>query len=153
MAGMGVTSMVVSGLLVKPAVGRFGERRVLLAAFGFGIVGFSIYGLAPTTALAFVGVPLQALWGLAGPAMQGLMTRHVRPSEQGQLQGAQSSLQGIAGMIAPGLFTQVFAFSISPDRSWHLPGAPFLLAAAILTAALTTALRVTRPAAGRGTSA
>ena len=56
-----------------------------------------------------IGVPVMALWGLAGPALQALMTRRVGPSEQGQLQGATASLQAIAGLIGPGIFTQTFA--------------------------------------------
>src|ERR1039458_5597993 len=55
------------------------------------------------------------------------MTHRVSASEQGQLQGANSSVQGIAGLVGPGLFTWIFAYFISTGRSWQLPGAPFLL--------------------------
>jgi len=48
-------------------------------------------------------------------------------------------------LIGPGLFTQVFASFISSRRDWHLPGAPFLLAALLLIASLALAFRVTRP--------
>ena len=55
------------------------------------------------------GVVFMSLWGLMGPALQGVMTRLVSPSEQGQLQGANSSVLGIATLIGPMLFTQTFA--------------------------------------------
>ena len=55
---------------------------------------------------------------------------------------------GIAGLIAPGLFTQTFAIFIDPLRDWGLPGAPFLLAAILVAAAMALALRVTRPREG-----
>jgi len=145
LAGMGVCGMVVSGGLVGPAVTRFGERAVLIAGLLFGAAGFAVYGLATTGAKALLGVPLQALWGLSTPAAQGLMTRRVKPAEQGQLQGAQSSLMGIAGLIGPILFTFTFATFIGARRDWHLPGAPFLLAALLLAAAVVLAWRVTRP--------
>ncbi|HXJ36917.1 MAG TPA: TCR/Tet family MFS transporter [Candidatus Eisenbacteria bacterium] len=144
MAVMGVCGMIVSAGLVQPVVTRFGERRVLLAGLGFGTAAFAVYGLAPTGLLALAAVPLQALWSLDAPAAQGLMTRVMDPSEQGQLQGAQSSLRGIGGMIAPGLFTQTFARAIDTHGTWHVPGAPFLLAAALLGSALVLASRVTR---------
>jgi DHA1 family tetracycline resistance protein-like MFS transporter len=144
MAAMGVCGMVVSGGLVEPIVSRLGERRVLLAALLFGAAAFSTYGLAPTGAIALLGIPLQALWGLSSPTLQGLMTRLVPASEQGQLQGAQSSVMGIAGLFAPALFTQTFASAIGPRSAWHLPGAPFFLAALLLVAAATLARRVTR---------
>ena len=75
------------------------------------------------------------------------MSRLVSGSEQGQLQGAIASLMALAGLLGPGLFTQAFARSIAPDAAWHLPGAPFLLAAAMLAAATALAWQVTRPAA------
>jgi DHA1 family tetracycline resistance protein-like MFS transporter len=73
----------------------------------------------------------------------------VSGSEQGQLQGANSSLIALAGLVGPGLFTQTFAWSIGADARWHLPGAPFLLAAAMLAAGAALAWRVTRPAPDR----
>jgi len=141
---MGLGSIVVQGTLVRPVVSRFGERRVLLAGLFFGVIAFALYGLAPTGQLFALGVPVTSMWGLSGPALQGLMTRRLGPSEQGQLQGALASLQGIAGLFGPALFTQTFAAFIGPERAWHLPGAPFLLAAALLTVAIGVASGVSR---------
>ena len=90
------------------------------------------------------GVPLAALGGLSGPAMQGLMTREIGPSDQGKLQGALASIQGVAGLIGPLLFTQVFATAIRADGPFHLPGAPYLLSALLVIVALFTAMRATR---------
>jgi DHA1 family tetracycline resistance protein-like MFS transporter len=112
----------------------------------FGAAGFAIYGLATTSAGFWMGIPIMALWGLAGAASMGIMSRLVSASEQGQLQGANASLMALAGLFGPGLFTQAFARSIAPGEGWHLPGAPFLLAAAMLLAAMGLASWVTRPA-------
>jgi DHA1 family tetracycline resistance protein-like MFS transporter len=144
LAGIGVCGMVVQAGLAQPAVSRLGERRVLLGALLCGTLGFSIYGLASRGALVWLGVPLQSIWGLSSVAAQGLMTRRVDPSSQGQLQGATASLRGIGGMIGPGLFTLTFAHFISPGASHHVPGASFFLAAALLVAAMALAARVTR---------
>jgi DHA1 family tetracycline resistance protein-like MFS transporter len=78
------------------------------------------------------------------PALQGMATRRVGPSQQGQLQGAFSSVMGIALLIGPSVFTQAFAAAIDPGRNWNLPGAPFLLASALLAAALVLSFRLTR---------
>jgi len=145
LAAVGVCSGTVQGGLVGPMVGRLGERRALLVGLLFGIAGFAGFGLAPTGMFFWLAIPFIALWGLSGPAAQGLMTRRVSPSEQGQLQGANGSLRGISGLIGPALFTLTFASFIGPRRSWHLPGAPFLLAALLLAMALMLAWRVTRP--------
>jgi len=92
-----------------------------------------------------IGIAVQALWGLYNPAVQGLMTRWVGPTEQGQLQGALGSLRGIAFMIGPGLFTLTFAHFIGAGADWHAPGAPFLLAALLLAVAMVLGARATRP--------
>src|SRR5256885_14180484 len=89
-------------------------------------------------------IPLIALWGIAAPAIQSLMSRNVDHSAQGKLQGAINSLRAITGMAGPILFTQVFASAISPRSSPHLPGAPYLLAALLLFSSLLLADFVTR---------
>ncbi|TPW02312.1 MAG: MFS transporter, DHA1 family, tetracycline resistance protein [bacterium] len=107
-------------------------------------MGFAAYGLSPTAGWFFAGIPIFSLMGLYGPSAQGIMTRRVSPSEQGQLQGANASIMGMAGLVGPGLFTQVFAAFIGKQANWHLPGAAFLLASLLMIVAIPLALRATR---------
>jgi DHA1 family tetracycline resistance protein-like MFS transporter len=76
----------------------------------------------------------------------GLMTRLVGPTHQGQLQGANQSLMGIAAVIGPLLFGLTFAWSIRHQTTLHLPGLAILISASLLGAALLISLRVARPA-------
>jgi MFS transporter, DHA1 family, tetracycline resistance protein len=145
LAAMGICSMIVQAGLIQPIVSRVGDRMALLIGLMFGMAGFAAYGLATTGAQVWPGLPLIALWGIYGAASQGLMSRLVGTSEQGQLQGAINSVRGITGMIGPGLFTLTFAAFIGPWSDWNLPGAPFLLAAALLALAAVLAWNVTRP--------
>jgi DHA1 family tetracycline resistance protein-like MFS transporter len=147
LAGVGASSVVVQGALVGPLVRSFGERRVLMAGLLAGAVGFTVYALAPTGMVFLAGIPIVALWGLAGPTAQGLMTRHVGPSAQGELQGAMGSLQGIAMMIGPSMFAGTFAYSIGAGLDWHLPGAAYVLAALLLVSSAALAAHTTRPRA------
>jgi DHA1 family tetracycline resistance protein-like MFS transporter len=147
-AAVGVCSAVVGAGLVQPIVARFGERHVMLAGLVFGVAGFSMYGFAASAPIFWMALPVNSLCGLSGPPMQGLMTRRVSSSEQGQLQGALGSLRGIAFMIGPVLFTGTFAFFIGAHRDLHLPGAPFLLAALLLFGSMVVAWRVSRPHRG-----
>jgi DHA1 family tetracycline resistance protein-like MFS transporter len=142
LAGVGVASIIVQGFLVSRVVKRIGERRTMLVALVFGCIGFGVQGLAPTGAIYVVGVIAMSLWGMMTPALQGVMTRLVGPTEQGQLQGANSSLLGIANLVGPILFTQTFAFFIGTHRAWRLPGAPFLLSSALLIIAAVVVLRL-----------
>ena len=149
LAVVGASSVVVQGTLVGPLVRRFGERRVLLAGLLAGAVGFFVYALAPTGPLFLAGIPVVALWGLAAPSAQGLMTRHVAANVQGELQGAMGSLQGIATVIGPVMFATIFAWSIEAGQHWHFPGAAYTLAAMLLAASAMIVARSTRD--GRAT--
>jgi DHA1 family tetracycline resistance protein-like MFS transporter len=141
LAIVGVCAMVVQGLAVGPIVQQLGERRALLLGFGCGAIGFLIFGVAPTGPLFWLGIPVMAFWGVAGAATQALMTRLVAPDQQGQLQGANNSVQSVAQLVGPFLFTLTFAYFIGAQAPVKLPGAPFLLAAALLLLALVVAAR------------
>jgi DHA1 family tetracycline resistance protein-like MFS transporter len=143
LAAVGISSAIVQGTLVGAAVRRLGERRVLLAGLSCGAIGFFGYGLAPTGVLFLAAVPVVALWGLASPAAQGLMTRHIGPTEQGALQGAAGAVMGIATMIGPWLFASTFAYFIGEGTRWHQPGAAFMLAAVLLALGAAVAARTT----------
>ncbi|MBI3504303.1 MAG: TCR/Tet family MFS transporter [Proteobacteria bacterium] len=143
LAGVGVGSMIVQGGLVRPIVTALGERRSLLLGLTCGVVAMTGWGLAPTGGWFWAVIPFGAFFGLYGPSAQGLMTKRVQQNEYGQLQGANSSIIGIAGLLGPGLFTYTFAKSIGARSSWHVPGAPFLLSAVLLACAFVLALRVT----------
>jgi DHA1 family tetracycline resistance protein-like MFS transporter len=140
---VGAASLVVQGGLVGRLVAWLGERKAMATGFLCGAVGMTIYATAPTGKLFLCGLPFTALYGLATPSLQSVMTSRVSATEQGQLQGAIGSLNGVANMIAPVLFTGIFAEAVGRFQDWHLVGAPFLLAAALLMGAFVVGWRVT----------
>jgi len=144
LALVGASNAVVQAGLVRRVVPWLGERKALLAGLGFGVMGFVLQGLAPNGTWFLLAIPLMALWGFTGPAVQALMTRQVDVHEQGRLQGAVASLASVAGIFGPWMFTNVFASFIGERASWHLPGAPFLLSGALLALGAVLAWRVTR---------
>ena len=144
MALVGLCAMVVQGGLIGPAVKHLGETRAMIVGLVFGVAGFAAFGLAATGLWFMAGIPLLALWGIAGAATLALMSRHVGESEQGRLQGANASLMGIASLIGPGIFTQSFALFIGAGAVVYLPGMPFLLAAVMLAAAIAVGLYTTK---------
>ncbi len=144
MALVGVCTMIVQGGMIGAFVGRFGERAALFFGLACGAAGFLAFGLAPTGYWFWAGIPVMALWGLAGAAQLAMMSRRVSHSEQGQLQGAHSSLVGIASMVAPTVFTLAYAAAIDPARGINLPGTPFFIAAGFLLAGMAVAWHVVR---------
>lgn len=144
LAVVGVCAVIVSGGLVGPYVKKFGERFSLVSGLFYGFLGFVGFGLAWRGWGVLAAIPFIALWGVAGPAMQSLMSRRVDASSQGKLQGAINSLRAVTGMVGPILFTQVFAAAIEENGRTHVPGAPYYLAGVLLVAALLLAMVVTR---------
>jgi DHA1 family tetracycline resistance protein-like MFS transporter len=144
LAAVGVSTTIVQAALVGPATKRLGERGALVVGTAFGAIAFALYGFASRGALFLAAIPFGALWGIAAPAMQALMTRRVDPTQQGRLQGAISSLRGIGGMIGPLMFTQALAAAMGNGPLAAAPGAPYLLAAALLVFCTATAVLVTR---------
>jgi len=144
LALVGVCSILMQALVVRSFVARFGERIALLTAIAGGIGGYTLYGLASSGAWLLASVPVFALTFMFMPAMQGLMSRKVDPTRQGELQGANGSLMGITGVLGPSLFAQTFALFIGGAGLPYLPGAPFFLAAALMVLAMSVALRAER---------
>jgi DHA1 family tetracycline resistance protein-like MFS transporter len=147
---VGVCAALVSGGLVGPYVKRFGERFSLISGLVYGVLGFAGLALAFNGSLFLASIPFIALWGVAGPAMQSLMSRRVDPTSQGKLQGAINSLRSITGMVGPVFFTQVFAYAIAKNATLHLPGAPYFLAAFLLAISLVIAAVVTKGSGAAG---
>lgn len=145
---VGATDALVQAIVTGRLTPIFGERRVLLGGLLCGVGSFIVMGLADSGWLFLLSIPLMALWGLAMPPAQAIMSHQVGAQEQGRLQGAITSLGSFAGIFGPVLFTQVFAASIAPGSPWHLPGATFLLAAVLMIAAMASAAWVTRGQTG-----
>lgn len=146
LAVVGALDMLVQGVLVGPVVRRFGDRKVMVFGLFGGAIGIAWMGLAPNGWMFTIAMLPNALWGLAMPTLQALMTRRVSESEQGQLQGANNSVGSIAGVLSPLFFGMVYAATVGPDARVPLPGASFLIAALVLFAAAILGWRVARRA-------
>ena len=135
LALVGVLDMGVQGLLVAPAVKRLGDWPTMVVGLAGGATGVACMGVAPTGWLFTLAMLPNALWGLAMPTLQSLMTKRVAETEQGQLQGANNSVASIAGVISPVFFGWIYALSTGDGAPIRFPGAAFVIAAAILAGA------------------
>ncbi|MDQ2868306.1 MAG: TCR/Tet family MFS transporter [Verrucomicrobiota bacterium] len=145
---VGVVTAIISGGLTGRMVKRFGEKRTLYIGQGFGAIGMCVAGLARKGAMLFASIPIISLWNISMPAAQSMMTHRVDEREQGELQGALQSMRAITFIIGPVLFSQVFAYFIDPKHVWHIPGAPYYLAGAMLFVAMLMSTRIRRDRAG-----
>jgi DHA1 family tetracycline resistance protein-like MFS transporter len=145
LALVGLCTAIVQAGLVRKLMPKLGERRMILAGLCFSVAGYLLFGFAPSAWIFVAAIPIFCLAGLAGPAAQSMVTHLVDPHEQGRLQGALTSLQSLAGIFGPALFANLFALFISDHAPVkHLPGVAFVLAAALVFAALWVTAYATR---------
>ena len=67
-----------------------------------------------------------SLSGLAGPAVQGLISNQVPQNAQGELQGGLMALMSVTAIIGPLLMTHLFSRFTAPSAMLYFPGMPFL---------------------------
>ena len=139
---IGIATAIVQGGLVRPLSKTLGERGALVAGLLAGVVGFTLYGLAPVGWMFLAAVPVQALWGISGPSIQGLMSHKVGPSEQGRLQGAVTSMRAIGGILGPLIFTNAFSYGLG--LAPPIPGLALFCGAALLSLGVLVAWRAAR---------
>lgn len=132
LALIGVLDMGVQGVLVGPVVKRLGDRATMVLGLVGGTVGIAAMGWAPDGLMFILAMLPNALWGLAMPTLQALMTRRVGEDEQGRLQGANMSVASIAGVMSPLFFGWIYSLSVGEFAMIQMPGLAFYLAAVVL---------------------
>ncbi|MFO0083562.1 MAG: MFS transporter, partial [Phycisphaerales bacterium] len=126
---VGLGAAVVQGGLVRKIVPALGETRSILLGGSIATLAYAGYGLATEGWMIYVIILFASLGGIAGPALQSLITRSVSPSEQGEVQGSLTSLASLMQISGPVMGSIIFAWSIAPDRGVDLPGASFIVCA------------------------
>jgi len=144
LAFYGIGSTIASAFLIRPIVARTGERNALLLGLALAAVSSAIIAAAYTGTLFLVSIPIASLAGLTTPSLMAIASRQASETEQGRLQGALGSLQGIAMMTAPPILSQIFAVAIQRGGKPYA-GVPFAFVSLVLCAALLLAARATRP--------
>jgi DHA1 family tetracycline resistance protein-like MFS transporter len=119
LAGVGVLDMIVQGVLVGPVSKQLGDRRTMVIGLFGGALGIACMGFASTSAGFALALLPNAIWGLAMPTLQSLMTRLVSESEQGQLQGATTSVASIAGIVSHANVGPFLLHCISNFAGWR----------------------------------
>jgi DHA1 family tetracycline resistance protein-like MFS transporter len=141
----GIGIAVVQGLLMKPILDRVGERKAVILGLSIDIVAFGLLGFLTNGWLALALIPLTALGSIAGPALQGIMSRTATDDQQGELQGLVASIAAVATIIAPLLVTQTFYYFTSDTAPVYMPGAPFLVSAFLTAGCVLVFVQTPRP--------
>lgn len=142
-AVVGLSGAIVQGLLVGPLVARLGERRAVHIGYSIHALGFIAFALAPNGWTLYAIILPFAFAGMAGPALNSILSAQTPPNAQGELQGAIASLQSLTAIFAPLLMTQLFKAFTGSDR-FYFPGAPYLAAALFALLSLAIVVLVLR---------
>ncbi len=124
---VGLLVGAVQGGLVRIVNPRIGNEKSVYLGLGFYSLGLLLFAFASQSWMMFVFLIPYCLGGIAGPALQSIISGHVPPNEQGELQGALTSLMSATSIVGPPLMTNLFAYFTSPGAPVYFPGVSFLL--------------------------
>lgn len=140
LAVVGVLVGTAQGLLVGKSVKRFGSKAVIVAGYLLWTFGMFAFAFASNSYLLYAALVPYALGATASPVIQGIMSNAVPGNEQGNLQGALTSLISLTAVFGPVLFTWIFHKFTAQGAELYFPGASFLVAAGILVISTVIAL-------------
>ncbi len=139
LALVGVCAAVMQGFLTGRVIARIGDWRTTFLGLGVTALAYVAYGLAAEGWMIYGIIIIGSIGGLAGPAVQGLISNSVGDDEQGAVQGAVTSLESVAGIVGPLITTSLFSHFISVESGHRIPGAPFFSSGIIALIALAAA--------------
>jgi MFS transporter, DHA1 family, tetracycline resistance protein len=133
----GMLLAVIQGLFVGKVIARFGAVRTATWSLIFAIPSYLVIGFAGSTSMMIAGLVIGSITGLTFPAMQSLMTLKIAEDAQGELQGAIASVVSLTAIVGPPMMTGVFG-AYADNVGLFFPGAPYMLAVALMAAAVLT---------------
>ncbi|WP_111600319.1 TCR/Tet family MFS transporter [Chitinophaga skermanii] len=136
---VGLMIALVQGGLIRILIPKFGQTKSVNIGMMFYIIGFTLFAFASQGWMMYAFMPIFALGGIAGPAIQGIMSNQVPPNEQGELQGSLTALMSITSIFGPLIMTGLFTYCTSPTSPIYFPGAPFALGAVLVLVSLLLA--------------
>lgn len=128
---VGLLSALVQGWLIRIVIPKLGQERSIYLGLVFSTIGLILFSIASTGAEVYAYMVVYCLGGIASPALQGLMSNEVPDTEQGELQGANSSMMSLSAIIGPPVMTGLFSYYSSSDATLQFPGAPMVLGAGL----------------------
>jgi MFS transporter, DHA1 family, tetracycline resistance protein len=132
---LGVVGLLVGGVqggLVRVINPRIGNEKSIYVGLALYALGLLLFAFATEGWMMFVFLIPYCLGGIAGPALQSIISGHVPPNEQGELQGALTSLMSATSIIGPPLMTNLFAYFTHKEAPVYFPGAAFFLGAVLM---------------------
>jgi DHA1 family tetracycline resistance protein-like MFS transporter len=132
LAFVGLMVAFVQGWLIRFIIPKLGQERSVYVGLTLYAIGFLLFGIATQGWMMFAFLIPYCLGGIAGPSLQGIMSGQVPPNQQGELQGALTSLISMTSIVGPLLMTWLFYHFSKPGADIYFPGAA-MVAGSVLT--------------------
>ena len=132
LAFVGIMVALVQGWLIRFIIPKIGQERSVYVGLALYAVGFFLFGIASQGWMMFAFLVPYCLGGIAGPSLQGIMSTQVPANQQGELQGALTSLVSLTSILGPLLMTWLFYHFSEPGADLYFPGAA-MIAGSLLT--------------------
>jgi DHA1 family tetracycline resistance protein-like MFS transporter len=138
---VGLLSGLVQGLLIRYTMPKLGQKKSIVLGLVLYSIGLFLFAFATQSWMMFAILVPYCLGGIAGPALQGIISNQIPPNEQGELQGGLTSLMSVTSIIGPPLMTGLFAWFTGKNAPFQFPGAPFLMGAILMIISAALAVR------------
>ena len=129
---IGLLVGLVQGVLIRWINPILGNEKSIYVGLALYTLGLSLFAMATESWMVFLFLIPYCLGGIAGPAMQAVISSKVDASEQGEIQGTLSSLMSASTIIGPPLMSSVFYYFTHNDAPFKFAGAPFVLGASLM---------------------
>jgi DHA1 family tetracycline resistance protein-like MFS transporter len=129
---IGLLVGLVQGVLIRWINPKLGNEKSIYLGLLLYTLGLSLFATATQSWMVFVFLIPYCLGGIAGPAIQSVISNKVDASEQGEIQGTLSSLMSGSTIIGPPLMSSVFYYFTHDEAPFKFAGAPFVLAAFLM---------------------
>ena len=141
---IGLLVGLVQGGLIRFTSPRLGNEKSVYIGMLLYTIGMGLFALATQSWMMFAFLIPYCLGGIAGPAMQAIISGQVPANEQGEIQGTLSSLMSASAILGPPVMSSTFYFFTHKEAPVLLPGAPFILASIIMLASTIIAYTTLR---------
>lgn len=126
---IGLATALVQGLLIRWINPKLGQSRSVYVGLGLYAAGFILFAFATQGWMMYAFTLVYCLGGIAGPALQGIMSGKVPPNAQGELQGGFGSLMSFTSIFGPAIMSNLFGYFSGPSAPVYFPGAALMLGA------------------------
>jgi len=126
---IGLATAIVQGGLIRWINPKLGQNRSIYLGLGLYAAGFLLFAFASKGWMMYAFTVVYCLGGIAGPALQGVMSGVVPPNAQGELQGGFGSLMSFTSIFGPVIMSNLFGYFSVPSTNYYFPGAALMLGA------------------------